>query len=85
MRKSVRSVMEKKEKDLMLKIEEGNTPQEEDSYNDGAGMHRVLTTAAFIKSNMPIFKPIGKTPNSLMKKPIMWQAISIVSKTTKTK
>jgi len=25
----------------------------EDSYNDGAGMHRVLTAAAFIKANMP--------------------------------
>ncbi len=24
-----------------------------DSYNDGAGMHRVLTAAAFIRSNMP--------------------------------
>ncbi len=24
-----------------------------DSYNDGAGMHRTLTAAAFIKSNMP--------------------------------
>ena len=24
-----------------------------DSYNDGAGMHRVLTAAAFIKANMP--------------------------------
>ncbi|MBC2840566.1 c-type cytochrome [Robiginitalea sp. SC105] len=24
-----------------------------DSYNDGAGMHRVLTAAAFIKGNMP--------------------------------
>jgi len=26
----------------------------EDSYNDGAGMNRVLTAAAFIKSNMPL-------------------------------
>lgn len=25
----------------------------EDSYNDGAGMHRVITSAEFIKSNMP--------------------------------
>lgn len=25
----------------------------EDSYNDGAGMHRVLTAAQFIKANMP--------------------------------
>ncbi len=26
----------------------------EDSYNNGAGMHRVLTAMAFIKSNMPL-------------------------------
>jgi thiosulfate dehydrogenase len=26
----------------------------EDSYNDGAGMHRVLTAAAFIKARMPL-------------------------------
>lgn len=26
----------------------------EDSYNDGAGMHRVLTAATFIKNNMPL-------------------------------
>lgn len=26
----------------------------DDSYNDGAGMHRVLTAAAFIRNNMPL-------------------------------
>lgn len=28
-----------------------------DSFNDGAGMHRVLTSAAFIKARMPLGKP----------------------------
>jgi thiosulfate dehydrogenase len=29
----------------------------EDSFNDGAGMHRVLTAARFIKARMPLGKP----------------------------
>lgn len=29
----------------------------EDSYNDGAGMHRVLTAARFIKARMPLGQP----------------------------
>ena len=28
-----------------------------DSFNDGAGMHRVLTAARFIKAKMPLGKP----------------------------
>ena len=34
----------------------------EDSYNDGAGMHRVLTAAAFIKSNMPYLQAKWDAP-----------------------
>jgi len=34
----------------------------EDSYNDGAGMHRVLTAAAFIKSNMPYLQADWENP-----------------------
>ena len=33
-----------------------------DSYNDGAGMNRVLTAAAFIKNNMPYLQATWKTP-----------------------
>jgi thiosulfate dehydrogenase len=29
----------------------------DDSYNAGAGMHRVETAAAFIKANMPLGQP----------------------------
>lgn len=31
-----------------------------DSFNDGAGMHRVLTAARFIKANMPYGTPVGQ-------------------------
>ena len=31
-----------------------------DSFNDGAGMHRLLTAARFIKANMPFGTPVGK-------------------------
>lgn len=31
-----------------------------DSFNDGAGMHRLLTAARFIKANMPYGTPVGK-------------------------
>ncbi len=31
-----------------------------ESFNDGAGMHRVLTAARFIKANMPYGTPVGK-------------------------
>jgi thiosulfate dehydrogenase len=31
-----------------------------DSFNDGAGMHRLLTAAKFIKANMPYGVPVGK-------------------------
>ena len=34
----------------------------EDSYNDGAGMHRVLTAAAFIRSNMPYLQANWENP-----------------------
>lgn len=34
----------------------------EDSYNDGAGMHRVLTAAAFIKANMPFEEATKDNP-----------------------
>ena len=34
----------------------------EDSYNDGAGMHRVLTAAAFIKNNMPYLQASWDNP-----------------------
>lgn len=34
----------------------------ENSYNDGAGMHRVLTAAAFIKSNMPYLQADWENP-----------------------
>lgn len=34
----------------------------EDSYNNGAGMHRVLTAAAFIKSNMPYLQAKWDAP-----------------------
>ncbi len=34
----------------------------EDSYNDGAGMHRVLTAAAFIKANMPFGEATKDNP-----------------------
>lgn len=34
----------------------------EDSYNNGAGMHRVLTAAAFIKSNMPYLQAKWDSP-----------------------
>ena len=33
-----------------------------DSYNDGAGMNRVLTAAAFIKNNMPNLQATWETP-----------------------
>ncbi len=33
-----------------------------DSYNDGAGMHRVLTAAAFIKANMPFEEATKDNP-----------------------
>ncbi len=33
-----------------------------DSFNDGAGMHRVLTAAQFIKSNMPFEQATWKDP-----------------------
>ena len=31
----------------------------EDSFNDGAGMHRVITSAEFIRVTCPIYKPLG--------------------------
>ncbi|RKS53738.1 thiosulfate dehydrogenase [Gillisia mitskevichiae] len=34
----------------------------EDSYNDGAGMHRVITSAEFIKSNMPFGQATWDNP-----------------------
>ncbi len=34
----------------------------EDSYNDGAGMHRVLTAAQFIKANMPFGEATKENP-----------------------
>ncbi|MDA9878687.1 c-type cytochrome [Flavobacteriaceae bacterium] len=34
----------------------------EDSYNDGAGMHRVITAAAFIKNNMPYLQASWDDP-----------------------
>lgn len=34
----------------------------EDTYNDGAGMHRVLTAAAFIKANMPFEEVTKENP-----------------------
>ena len=34
----------------------------EDSYNTGAGMHRVLTAAAFIKNNMPYLQASWENP-----------------------
>ena len=33
-----------------------------DSYNDGAGMHRVITAAEFIRSNMPLGMATQDTP-----------------------
>lgn len=33
-----------------------------DSYNDGAGMHRVITAAAFIKNNMPFGQATWQAP-----------------------
>lgn len=33
-----------------------------DSYNDGAGMHRVITAAAFIKNNMPYLQATWEEP-----------------------
>lgn len=33
-----------------------------DTYNDGAGMHRVLTAAAFIKNNMPYLQANWENP-----------------------
>ena len=33
-----------------------------DSYNDGAGMHRVITAAAFIKNNMPYLQANWENP-----------------------
>lgn len=33
-----------------------------DSYNDGAGMHRVITAAEFIKSNMPYLQATWDNP-----------------------
>ena len=33
-----------------------------DSYNDGAGMNRVLTAAAFIKNNMPYLQATWESP-----------------------
>lgn len=33
-----------------------------DSYNDGAGMHRVITAAAFIKNNMPYLQSNWEEP-----------------------
>jgi len=33
-----------------------------DTYNDGAGMHRVLTAAAFIKNNMPYLQATWEEP-----------------------
>lgn len=33
-----------------------------DSYNDGAGMHRVITSAAFIKNNMPYLQANWENP-----------------------
>lgn len=32
-----------------------------DSFNDGAGMHRILTAARFIKANMPYGVPVGES------------------------
>ncbi|HLR37820.1 MAG TPA: c-type cytochrome [Chitinophagaceae bacterium] len=32
----------------------------DDSFNDGAGMHRLLTAARFIKANMPYGTPVGE-------------------------
>lgn len=34
----------------------------EDSFNDGAGMHRVITSAEFIKSNMPYLQATWDNP-----------------------
>jgi thiosulfate dehydrogenase len=34
----------------------------DDTYNDGAGMHRVLTAAAFIKNNMPYLQARWDNP-----------------------
>ncbi|TLP71894.1 c-type cytochrome [Maribacter sp. ACAM166] len=34
----------------------------EDSFNDGAGMHRVITAAEFIKSNMPYLQATWDNP-----------------------
>ncbi|MEP6263076.1 MAG: c-type cytochrome [Gillisia sp.] len=34
----------------------------EDSYNDGAGMHRVITAANFIKANMPFGEATRENP-----------------------
>lgn len=34
----------------------------DDSYNDGAGMHRVITAAAFIKNNMPYLQATWEKP-----------------------
>ncbi len=34
----------------------------EDSYNDGAGMHRVITAARFIKGNMPFGQATWENP-----------------------
>lgn len=34
----------------------------DDSYNDGAGMHRVLTAAAYIKANMPFAQASKANP-----------------------
>lgn len=34
----------------------------DDSYNDGAGMHRVLTAAAYIKANMPYAQATRENP-----------------------
>ena len=33
-----------------------------DTYNDGAGMNRVLTAAAFIKNNMPYLQASWENP-----------------------
>lgn len=34
----------------------------DDTYNDGAGMHRVITAAAFIKNNMPYLQATWEEP-----------------------
>ena len=43
-----------------------------DTYNDGAGMHRVITAAEFIKKQYALFAGhLGQILNSRMKKRFM--------------